>query len=109
METRKKRWVLGTQAAGLTVLMGMSGVIGSWGMAYLGIALEICLLLETFGFLYLPDYVEKMIRSRIQKAQYKNADKVLKAALLYALGVGIVGSLLLFFAADALCGGLMGE
>ena len=109
METRKKRWVLGTQAAGIAVLAVMSGVIGSWGMAYLGIALEICLLLETFGFLYLPDYVEKMIRSRIQKAQYKNADKVLKAALLYALGAGIVGSLLLFFAADALCGGLMEE
>lgn len=108
METRKKRWVLGIQAAGCGVLVLMGRLIGSFGMAYLGVALEICLLPETLLFLCLPVYVEKMIRSRIQKSQYKNADMVWKAALFYAVFTGLVGGLFFYFCAGAICGRLFG-
>lgn len=108
METRKKRWVLGIHAAGYGVIALMVHVIGNSGMAYLGTALACCLLPEALLFLCLPAYVEKMLRSRVQKSQYKNAAVVWKTALFYALLIGTAGCILLLFCADAVCGSLLG-
>lgn len=108
METRKKRWLLGIYAAGFGVIALMVHVIGNSGMAYLGTALACFLLPEALLFLCLPAYMEKMIRSRVQKSQYKNADVVRRTAFFYALLTGAAGCVLLFFSADAVCGRLFG-
>lgn len=103
MEIRKKRLLLMTVMIGFVSMIILTNLIGNLGMAYFAIALESYLLLDVLLSACVPDYVAKMVRSRMAKAQYKNADKVLKTAFFYALITGIIGSFLLLGTAEILC------
>lgn len=104
MEVRKNRFVLAAMLAGFAVLFLFTGLIGNLGMAYFAIAMECCLLVYALLFAGLPCCIERFVKSRMAKEQYKNADIVLKTALFYALVTGIIGSLFLFFIAELFCG-----
>lgn len=106
MEIRKKRLLLMTGMLGFVSMIVLTSLIGNLGMAYFAIALESYLLLDVLLSACVPDYVEKMVRSRMAKAQYKNADKVLKTTFFYALITGICGSVFLFCFAEMICGKL---
>lgn len=104
METRKRRWIMITGMLGFVTLYVLTNLIDNLGMAYFAVALECYLLLDVLFSAWIPDCVEKLVRSRMVKEQYKNAEKVFKTAFFYALIVGMFGSLLLYLCAEVLCG-----
>lgn len=81
--------------------------IGDNGVAYLAAALEAFIFLWTFLGANLQDTLEKLLRGRNTKGQYKNADKLRKSALIYGGASGIAGSLLVFVLATYLSEGLL--
>lgn len=107
MESRKRQFTIGTRMLGLVTMILLVNLIGDLGMAYLGAALEVYMLLQLLFTACVPDCVEKLIRSRMAKGQYRNVDKVCKVALGYCLLVGILGCLLLLALAGLLTEGLL--
>lgn len=106
MDTRKKRWMLATKMAELLTIVLLVRLLENAGTAYFATVLELYVLLETLFLTWVPDYTEKMVRSRMAKEQYKNADKVFKTSFFYGIIVGIFGSLVLLFTADAVLKGI---
>ncbi len=104
---RKKYLIKQTAILGFITMIVLVNLIGDLGIAYFAAAFELYILVQILIMEYVPDCVEKLIRSRIAKGQYKNADKVLIAALWYCFVAGILGSLLLFFLSDFLTGGIL--
>lgn len=107
MEIRKKQLLIITGMIGYGTVILLAKIIGDLGMAYFAAAAECYILLQLLLTACIPDYVEKLVRSRMAKGQYKNADKVLSAALGYGIAAGVLGSLLLFFGADLLMAGFL--
>lgn len=102
MEIRKKQWRLITGILGFVIIILLGRLVGDLGVAYLAISLECFALLELLFVDMLPDCMERLIRSRMAKGQYKNADKVFASAMGYGCVTGVIGSLLLFFLAGAI-------
>ena len=105
MDVRKKQLKTAAGMIRYITIILLANRIGELGIVYFAAALEVFLLLQVLLSESLPDCVARMIRSRMNKGQYKNADKVMKAALGYSMVTGIVGSVLLF----ALSGFIMGK
>lgn len=87
---------------GLVYRVPLTRIVGEEGMGYYSQAFNIysvTLLLSSYS---LPLAVSKMISARIGKGQYKNANKILKAALVYASVVGFIGFAIIWFFADFL-------
>jgi stage V sporulation protein B len=75
-------------------------IIGDTGNGFYGCAYEvynIALLLTSYS---LPIAVSKLVAARISQGEYRNAQKVLKGALLFAVCVGGGIALIIFFGAD---------
>lgn len=102
MEVRKKQFGILGKVLGFVVAIALVRLIGDLGMAYFAAALEVYLLLQMLFTAGIPDCMARLMRSRMAKGQYRNAGKVTKAAFLYCLVTGILGSLFLLFAAEPL-------
>lgn len=75
-------------------------IVGNTGNGFYGCAYEvynIALLLTSYS---LPIAVSKLVSARMAKKEYKNAHKVLKGALIFAICVGGGVALIVFFGAD---------
>lgn len=75
-------------------------ILGSEGMGYYGAAYEaysILLLLSSYS---MPLAISKMVSARVAKNEYKNTYRILQKGMLFALGTGMVATLILFFGAD---------
>lgn len=96
MDVRKRQLKTAAGMIRYITIILLANMIGELGIVYFAAALEVFLLLQVFLSESLPDCVAKMLRSRMSKGQYKNADKVMKAALGYSVVTGIIGSVLLF-------------
>lgn len=69
-------------------------VIGDSGVAYLAAALEAFVILWTLTGSKIPDALGKMLRSRNNKGQYKNADKMRRNIMIQQCVIGLLGTLL---------------
>lgn len=107
-EIKRKRLLLLTGMLGFITMLLLAKLIGDLGMAYLAAALEVYVLLQLLFTASVPDYVEKMIRSRMAKEQFKNADKVCKAAFIYSITAGGILCLLLLLFAGVLTEKILG-
>lgn len=99
-EIKKKQLMLFIRIFGLITMILLINLIGNLGMVYFAAAMELNLLLSTVFIDHVPEYMEKMIRYRMGKEQYKNADKVSKTVMIYCLVAGLIISLLLFLISD---------
>ncbi len=87
---------------GLVYRIPMTNAIGADGIGVYSTAYNvyfICLLLSSYS---LPTAVSKLISERIALHQYKNAQRILRVALVFALAVGTLAAAVMFFGADFL-------
>ena len=87
--------VTGQEAAGIIVrLIGilyrvpMTNIIGDEGMGYYSTAFNVYNIMLILSSYSLPLAVSKMVAARLAKGQYRNMNRVLRAALVYATVVG---------------------
>ena len=87
---------------GLLYRSPLTAIIGDEGNGYYGTAINIytiVLMVSSFG---VPSAISKQMAQKMAVGDYKNAQKVFHCSMIYALVVGIAGSLLLYFGAGAL-------
>lgn len=86
-----------TKIIGVIYRIPLINIMGDQGQAYYGIAFEIysvALLLTSYS---LPLAVSKLVSARVSKGERKNAFRVFKAALIFALVAGTIVGLIVFF------------
>lgn len=97
-----------TKIIGFVYRIPMLNIFGLKGQGYYDIAFQvysIALLISSYS---LPLAVSKLVSARVAKGEYKNAHRVLKASLIFAVSVGSVIGLIVFFGADAIATYAMG-
>ena len=85
---------------GLAYRVPLLRIIGSEGMGYYSTAYNLYAIILLLSSYSLPLAVSKMVSARIAKNEYRNAGKILRAALIYATIVGGIGFCVIFFGAD---------
>ncbi len=78
------------------------------GSGYFLINLQICLFPLGGFMIFFPQVAEKLIRSRMSKGQYKNANRVWKCVLVYGIFVVLLSTLVLFLLSGFLAEHLLG-
>lgn len=97
-----------TKIIGAVYRIPMLNIMGMQGQGYYDIAFQvysIALLISSYS---LPLAVSKLVSARIAKGERRNAYRVLKAALTFALLVGTGIGLIVFFGADTIATHVMG-
>ncbi|MEY8390665.1 polysaccharide biosynthesis protein [Lachnospiraceae bacterium 45-W7] len=84
---------------GLLYRIPLKSIIGDIGNDYYGTAMEIYSILLLISSYSLPVAVSKLVSARVAKGQRKNAYRIFKGALLFALISGSAAGLLVFFGA----------
>lgn len=85
---------------GIAYRIPMINIIGDEGMGYYGTAFNvynIALLLSSYS---LPLAVSKMVSARLGSRQYRNVERILRAALCYATVVGAAACAVIWCGAD---------
>ena len=96
-----------TKVIGLIYRIPLMNIVGDEGMGYYSVALliyTVALMLTSYS---LPLAVSKLVSERIALGQYRNAYKVFKGALVFAIVAGGLTSLIIFFGADFIASVLM--
>ena len=78
----------------------MTNIIGDEGMGYYSTAFNVYNIMLILSSYSLPLAVSKMVSARMAKGQYRNAVRVLKAALVYATVVGGIACFITWNFAD---------
>lgn len=99
VEVKRKQIQAFISLLGVITWLVLGRLIGYNGIAYLGAALEGFWLFQILLAERVPDVLGKMIRSRMAKGQFKNADKVRSSILIFQAIVGVLGGVLVFFLA----------
>ncbi|MFI3200938.1 MAG: polysaccharide biosynthesis protein [Eubacteriales bacterium] len=94
---------------GLVKRIPLTNIIGDRGNGFYAAAYEIYSIVLLISSYSLPTAVSKMVSSRIAVGQYKNANRILKASLLFAVVSGAIASILVYLFADYLAGPIMLE
>lgn len=87
---------------GLVYRVPMTNIIGTGGIAIYSVAFEIYGVVLILSSYSLPLAVSKMIAVRTIKKEYRNAHKIFREALIFAIVVGSIGCLVVYFGANAL-------
>ena len=82
---------------GLLYRRPLGAILGSVGLGYYGYASNLYSILLLISSYSIPMAVSKIVSERLALKQYKNAHKVFRGALLYALMVGGAAALVAFF------------
>ncbi len=96
-----------TKIIGVVYRIPLINIMGDQGQAYYGIAFEIyaiALLLTSYS---LPLAVSKLVSARVAKGERRNAFRVFKAALIFAITAGTAIGLIVFFGSDFIAGKIM--
>lgn len=96
-----------TKIIGVIYRIPLINIMGDQGQAYYGIAFEIyaiALLLTSYS---LPLAVSKLVSARVAKGERRNAFRVFKAALIFAITAGTLIGLIVFFGSDFIAGKIM--
>ncbi len=97
-----------TKIIGAVYRIPMLNIMGLQGQGYYDIAFQvysIALLMSSYS---LPLAVSKLVSGRIARGEHKNAQRVFRAAMAFALIVGTFIMLVVFFGADFLAEHVMG-
>lgn len=76
--------------------------LGDIATTYVAVSVGVCYLFTAVVCGGIPDTLGRMLRSRRNKGQYKNVNKIKQSALVFQLGLGVVFALLLFALAGVL-------
>lgn len=89
---------------GLIYRVPLTRILGDEGNGYYSIAFDIYNILILLSSQSMPLAVSKIVSEKLGKGHYKNAHRVFKGALAYALVLGVFVGLIAFFGADFLAG-----
>ncbi len=92
---------------GLAYRIPVNNILGDEGQGFYGCAFSIyniALLLTSYS---LPLAVSKLISARVAGKQYKNASRIFKSALIFAVTVGSLVAALVYFLSDFIAGTVM--
>lgn len=92
---------------GMIYRIPLLNIMGTTGQGFYEVAYQIysiALILTSYS---MPLAVSKLVSSRLSKDEEKNAYRIFKAALLFTIIVSGIVSLIIFFGADLLAGGIM--
>lgn len=84
---------------GLLYRIPLKSIIGDIGNDYYGTAMEIYSILLLISSYSLPLAVSKLVSTRMAKGQRKNAYRIFKGALIFALVSGAAAGLIVYFGA----------
>lgn len=84
---------------GLLYRIPLKSIIGDIGNDYYGTAMEIYSILLLISSYSLPLAVSKLVSTRMAKGQRKNAYRIFKGALIFALLSGTIAGLIIYFGA----------
>ncbi len=87
---------------GLLYRIPLKSIIGDIGNDYYGTAMEIYSILLLISSYSLPLAVSKLVSTRMAKGQRKNAYRIFKGALIFALVSGTAAGLIVFFGAGVI-------
>lgn len=85
---------------GLLYKSPLSSIMGSVGMGYMSLAQNAYMILLMIASFSIPQAVSKLISERIELRDYKNAQKIFRGAMIYAVIVGGAAALFCFLGAD---------
>ncbi|MFG6384636.1 MAG: polysaccharide biosynthesis protein [Lachnospiraceae bacterium] len=88
-----------SRVIGLLYRIPLKSIIGDIGNDYYGTAMEIYSILLLISSYSLPLAVSKLVSTRIAKGQWKNAYRIFKGAIIFALISGTIASLIVYFGA----------
>ena len=91
-----------TKIIGFVYRIPMLNIMGLQGEGYYEIAFQVYSMALLISSYSLPLAVSKLVSARIAKGQYRNAQQVFKAALLFAFSVGSVIMVVIFFGAGVI-------
>ena len=86
-----------TKLIGAVYRIPLMNIVGDEGMGYYNVAFSIYTVALTLTSYSLPMAVSKLVSARVATGQYKNAYKVFKGAMTFALIGGGFVALLIFF------------
>ncbi len=89
---------------GLIYRIPLTNIIGDVGNGYYGTAMEIYSILLLISSNSLPLAVSKLVSTRLAKGQRKNAYRIFRGALIFALISGTAAGLIVYFGADIFAG-----
>ena len=92
---------------GLIYRIPLTAIIGNKGNDYYGCAFEIYNILLIISSYSLPLAVSKLVSAGLSVGRKKNVYRILKCALLFALGSGTLAACILFFGAEYITGTIM--
>ncbi|HJA70660.1 MAG TPA: polysaccharide biosynthesis protein [Candidatus Lachnoclostridium stercoravium] len=87
---------------GMVYRIPLINIIGKEGNGYYTAAYDIYVILLIISSYSLPTAVSKMVAAKLGKGEYRNSQRVLKTALLYATAAGGIGAAILGLGADPL-------
>lgn len=85
---------------GLLYKSPLSAIVGNVGMGYISLAQNAYMILLMIASYSIPQAVSKLISERIAFRDYKNAQKIFKGAMLYAIVMGGAVALVCLFGAQ---------
>jgi stage V sporulation protein B len=91
-----------SRVIGLLYRIPLKSIIGDIGNDYYGTAMEIYSILLLISSYSLPLAVSKLVSTRMAKGQKRNAYRILKGALLFALASGTAAGLVVYFGAGVI-------
>ena len=92
---------------GMIYRIPLLNIMGTTGQGFYEVAYQIYSITLILTSYSMPLAVSKLVSARLSKNQEKNAFRIFKAALLLTLVVSGIVSLIIFFGADFLAGGVM--
>lgn len=96
-----------TKIIGALYRVPLVNILGDKGMGYYGVAFQIYAIALTLTSYSLPLAVSKLVSARAATGEYKNAYKVFRGAVLFAIIVGGGTTAIIFFGADFIASELM--
>ncbi len=87
---------------GMVYRIPLINIIGKEGNGYYTAAYDIYVILLIISSYSLPTAVSKMVAAKLGKGEYRNSQRVLKTALLYATAAGGIGAAILGLGAEPL-------
>lgn len=85
---------------GLVYRIPLTRILGDEGIGYYSTAFDIYNVLLLLSSQSMPLAVSKIVSEKLEKREYKNANRVFKGSLIFALILGVIVGLFAFFGAD---------
>ncbi len=96
-----------TKIIGVVYRIPLTNIVGSEGMGYYGVAFSIYTIALMLTSYSLPLAVSKLVSARVAVGQYRNAYKVFRCAMMFAVVAGGAVALIIFLGADFIASTVM--